>query len=111
MKLYEHQDAQLRKKAVRKKDLDLLMERFDSMPEGQVKEEVRVEIILGIKELDEWDTPFDKPRLDNNKWLELNKPKWAKFEPKGDWQTEQRNRVSADAVARIMAQLFAEAGE
>ncbi len=59
-------------KAQRAKDIDALAVQFDSMPAGIAKEEVRLHIILGRKELDEWETV---PKAPIHEWMAANKDK------------------------------------
>lgn len=53
-------------------DVEALAARFDSLPAGFAKEEVRLHIILGRKRLDEWGSLNIAPI---HEWMEKNKDK------------------------------------
>jgi hypothetical protein len=82
MDLWEETKKRIRqKRELEKADIDQLIARFDAMPEGPGREEVRVTILFALHEHDEKYGNLTPP-ISLASWMALNREKWAWLEPK-----------------------------
>jgi hypothetical protein len=74
----EHRLFHQRQIDEKKADMQKLIERFEFMPDGAGKEEVRVAILLYLKEIDDYEKGTFSQLGD---WMAANEDKWKRFAP------------------------------
>ena len=72
----ESLEIQSRYLAETRADIDALVARFADMPEGLAKDEVRLHIVHGMQQIDEWNKPASQ-KLSREEWITANRDKIA----------------------------------